>query len=561
MLCLVPGYSQEASQDYREFLYIQTDRDLYIVGEQVWMKIYKLERPGNEPNDFSRVVYIELLNQLGYPVFQIKQRISGTSGSFGMLLPDTLSSGNYLIRAYTSWMKNFPAKDFAFRTISLVNPSGDLQNIEVKAAAKADELKDIATAEKSGGSFFLELTFDETSYGTREGIKANIQAKDSSGEPVEADLSVTVCRTSLCNDHREIFRGMIRPSPGILPDTLVYLPELEDVLLSGAIFNSQSNEPMAKEDIILSIVGKAAQCQLYTTNEEGKFFFNLDQPGVQEIVIQPVDSTASDYYVELEPDFHMEYDHPLPAPLFLDTTKLRALNEGIINMQIEQIYKTQRPRNPDPGPETTEIDFYGEPEYSIQLSDYIQLNSLREAIKEIVPKVSLRESDGKSQLVMENGIDERKFRKKPLILVDGVPFDDVDQILRINIHDLERIEVLNLRYFLDGRLFEGIIHFITKAGNMAGLEFEHAIFRRAYSSFSEKHSFRSPIYSSDSEKNSPLADFRNTLYWDPDLCTGKEGKTSFTFYSSDDKGEYTVFVEGISPDGNLGSVTKKLIIH
>jgi len=269
----------------------------------------------------------------------------------------------------------------------------------------------------------------------------------------------------------------------------------------------------------------------------------------------------SDYYVALEPDFYMGYEHPLPGPLILDTARLRALNQGIINMQIEHIYKAYRPGNPATDPDTPEIDFYGEPEYSIQLSDFIQLNSIREAIKEIVPKVSLQESNGRSQLWIENEIDERKFQRKPLILVDGVPFDDVDQILRINIRDLEDIDVLNLRYFLDGHLFEGIIHFITKEGNMAGLEFDHAIFRRAYSSFSENNTYSSPSYGSDSEKNSSLADFRNTLYWNPDLCAGEEGKTSFTFYSSDDTGEYTVIVEGISPDGKKGFISKKLIIQ
>jgi hypothetical protein len=458
-------------------------------------------------------------------------------------------------------MKNFPAKDFAFRTISLINPSRDLQSIGVKAAQEAGEMKDTGPSEKSGGRLFLELRFDKKTFGTRERIQASIQAKDSLGRPIEADLSVSVSRTSFYKDNRKIYRGLIPPSPGEVTESRTFLPELEGIVLVGAIFNNQSKEPLAKEDIVLSIVGRAAQCQLYTTNEEGKFYFNLENQGVQEIVIQPADSTVSDYYVELEPDFYMGYEHPLPGPLILDTARLRALNQGIINMQIERIYKAHRSGNQASAAVIPALDFYGEPEYSIQLSDYIQLNSVREAIKEIVPKVSLRESNGRSQLWMENEIDEKRFQKKPLILVDGVPFDDVDQILTINIRDLDRIEVLNLRYFLDGRLFEGIIHFITEEGNMAGLEFDHAIFRQAYSSFSEKNTFRSPVYSNDAEKNSPLADFRNTLYWSPDLCTGEEGKTSFTFYSSDDKGEYTVFVEGFSPDGKLGSITKKLIVH
>ena len=78
------------------------------------------------------------------------------------------------------------------------------------------------------------------------------------------------------------------------------------------------------------------------SNSKGEFYFNLDDSGVQEMVIQPVDSAVSDYYVELEPDFLNAYDHPLPGPLYLDTSRLQALNQGIINMQIENIYKPYR---------------------------------------------------------------------------------------------------------------------------------------------------------------------------------------------------------------------------
>ena len=80
----------------------------------------------------------------------------------------------------------------------------------------------------------------------------------------------------------------------------------------------------------------------FTEQQQGEFYFNLDDYGVQEVVIQPVDSAVSDYYVELEADFLNAFDHPLPGPLYLDTSRLRALNQAIINMQVEKIYKPYR---------------------------------------------------------------------------------------------------------------------------------------------------------------------------------------------------------------------------
>ena len=564
MLCGYPGFSQDSLQQFKESLVLRTDRDLYVVGEEVWMKVYKLDANDGNADNLSKVVYIELLNQAGYPVNQLKVHVPDRSGSTGLTLSDTLSSGNYLLRAYTSWMKNYPAEDFAFRTISVINPFRSMDNIGPGSPDPDTRSRD-ANADPGvpdQKSLHLDITFDSTRYSTRDRVKASVLARDASGNPVEADLSVSIVKSGLISDPREGIMRQVPSGESKEPrEPARYLPELEGVVLSGRISNTNTEEPIGNEDIMLSIVGKAARCQIYKSNSEGEFNFNLDDTGVLELVIQPVDSAVNDYYVELETDFLNAFDHPLPGPFYLDTSRLRALNQGIINMQIENIYKPYRQGISYGHAAAGETDFYGEAEYHIQMSDYISLNNLREVIKEIVPAVSLRIRYGESFLWMDNGIAEQQFYKGPLVLVDGVPFDDVDQILNINIRELESIEVINLKYILDGRLFEGIIHFITIEGKMAGLEFKQRVFRQAYAALSERFSFQSPGYSSDTLKNSPLADFRNTLYWNPGLQTRGEGSVGFEFYTSDEKGEYTLILEGRSADGRSGIIYKKLRVQ
>ncbi|MBC7653416.1 MAG: carboxypeptidase regulatory-like domain-containing protein [Oligoflexus sp.] len=47
-------------------------------------------------------------------------------------------------------------------------------------------------------------------------------------------------------------------------------------------------------------------------------------------------------------------------------------------------------------------------------------------------------------------------------------------------------------------------------------------------------------------------DNRTTIYWNPFVVTDKDGKGSFEFYNSDDKGPYKITVEGIDANGNIG---------
>ncbi|WP_026903400.1 hypothetical protein [Pedobacter glucosidilyticus] len=47
-------------------------------------------------------------------------------------------------------------------------------------------------------------------------------------------------------------------------------------------------------------------------------------------------------------------------------------------------------------------------------------------------------------------------------------------------------------------------------------------------------------------------DIRSTIYWNPYINTDKEGKASFEFFNSDDKGPRKIVVEGMDKNGNFG---------
>jgi len=91
----------------REEIYVHTDREEYIAGENVWFAAYLFDRRSSKPSDGSRVVYFEILNAENRPVVQKRISLDKASGSGYMSLSDTLSAGYYTIRAYTNWMKNF----------------------------------------------------------------------------------------------------------------------------------------------------------------------------------------------------------------------------------------------------------------------------------------------------------------------------------------------------------------------------------------------------------------------------------------------------------------------
>ena len=65
--------------------------------------------------------------------------------------------------------------------------------------------------------------------------------------------------------------------------------------------------------------------------------------------------------------------------------------------------------------------------------------------------------------------------------------------------------------------------------------------------------FYSPAYDTRDQVASRLPDFRNVLYWSPDIKTDSVGRAVFDFYTSDVKGKYVVVVQGMSKTGRTGS--------
>ncbi len=98
--------------DGRESVFIVTDRGTYIAGENVWFSMY-VRTSGRRNIPSSMAGYAEIMNISGMPVAQCRIRLSDNGTGNGVLaLPDSLSSGDYLVRGYTRAMTPYGPEHF-----------------------------------------------------------------------------------------------------------------------------------------------------------------------------------------------------------------------------------------------------------------------------------------------------------------------------------------------------------------------------------------------------------------------------------------------------------------
>ena len=105
----------------QEKIYIDLDKPFYTPGETIWYKAYLVNAAGNIPSSSSGIIYVELLDDEEKVIIrQILTAVDGfANGAF--LLPAPSIGENYLVRAYTNWMRNFNPEYFFIKQIQIFN--------------------------------------------------------------------------------------------------------------------------------------------------------------------------------------------------------------------------------------------------------------------------------------------------------------------------------------------------------------------------------------------------------------------------------------------------------
>jgi hypothetical protein len=107
-----------------EKAYLHLDRPFYASGETIWFKAYVVEADSHRPDTLSKVLYVDVLSPRQRLVAQRTLRLKAGLAHGDIALPDTLPTGTYQLRAYTSWMRNAGAAFFFSRPLAIVSAVG-----------------------------------------------------------------------------------------------------------------------------------------------------------------------------------------------------------------------------------------------------------------------------------------------------------------------------------------------------------------------------------------------------------------------------------------------------
>ncbi|MCE7991986.1 MAG: TonB-dependent receptor plug domain-containing protein [Roseivirga sp.] len=157
-----------------EKVYIHTDRHHYAQGETIWLKSYLVAGSYHQPSPISNNVYVDLYSPQKELISTILLRSDEGFAAGQIQLPENLRSGSYLLRGYTSWMKNFDHDYFFEKEINILEFDGKV--------AKAQSTSDTS----------LDLTFFPEGGQMVSGVAGRIAFKSISSSGLSAQTTGTI---------------------------------------------------------------------------------------------------------------------------------------------------------------------------------------------------------------------------------------------------------------------------------------------------------------------------------------------------------------------------------
>jgi hypothetical protein len=338
-----------------------------------------------------------------------------------------------------------------------------------------------------------------------------------------------------------------------------YVPEYRGQVIHGKV-NRSDGKTASGVNVYLSTPDNVVRLYTSTSDAGGNIQFEAkDIYGPRTLVIRAGNSADSVYTITLDDPFSTSFSS-IHLPAFdLPSIFSEQLRKRSFAMQVQDVYHEDKRDRFASDPSDT-VSFYGKADKTYFLDDYTRFPLLEEILREYVPGVNVRKRNGKFDFIVLDEPRNKFFANDPLILMDGVPLVNADDIMSFDPRKMKKLEVMNHKYYQGTRTVEGIISYSTYQGDLAGMTLNPKLITIDYEGLQLQREFYMPDYSDPKQHGSRIPDQRNLLYWNPEVTTNKDGKCKLEFYTSDLKGNFKVRVEGLSDRGMAGTTEFSFLV-
>ena len=501
-----------------------TDRDAYVGGETLLAKIY-------HPADNSpKIVYLDLINPFG-------KRVSGASIEFRngqangfLLLPDSLSTGSYLLRAY---LKNSASKIKIIRNIWISNRFNGLE--------KTKQLSQVSGQQtiQERISSQIEIEGIEPAYGINSKAAANIKLDKALLEQLDSPLLVSVAQTIPSFQSTSYVWNSDSGKEGLV--------EKKGIILSGTVTDKKTSTPVSGVTVYMTIPDSIPGFQYYQTRTDGRFYFQME--GYYGSVQAFVQCFGNNQAQRLKINMDELFANPDSLPQFVQLPiqeDFKSTNtQNIDAVTFQKVFKLDNIEVQTPPKKVAELyPYYGTPSSVVNPQLFIDLPNFSEISKELLPGVKFRNYNSEPTLRVMNMTAHNYFEESPLLLIDGIPIRDLNVIKDMGTTEIKRVDILQSERFFGNLRFPGVVAIYTLKGDYSRIPDSDQFVRIKLDATQVQSSLSEP------EATDPnIPDLRQVFYWNPSVDASENLSVKFT--TSSVLGKFSLIVRSKLKDGTL----------
>ena len=138
----------------REVAYVHLNKSTYIQGEMLAFKAYIFDKYSKEVSDGTTNLYTTIADNKGNVLRKKLIHIKNGTGANVFELDDSLSTGTYVFKAFTSWMKNFDEPNHYEQSFRIINSD----NGQVIRPVETDNLATDLQVLPEGGHILCDVS-------------------------------------------------------------------------------------------------------------------------------------------------------------------------------------------------------------------------------------------------------------------------------------------------------------------------------------------------------------------------------------------------------------------
>lgn len=318
-------------------------------------------------------------------------------------------------------------------------------------------------------------------------------------------------------------------------------------IIKVLVSNAEKQKPVAGVPVFLSIPATAYKLYSTTSDSTGMAVFTIpDFYGHAEVILQTRFPRDAGQQLRILNPFAESYTSAPFRSVKLNASEQKLLEDYSINMQVQHLYSPDSlTRFYAPAVSDT-FPFYGEPLYRYHLDDYKRFTTMEEVLREYVREINVgvKGSGEELRIKLFNEETRQLFTDDILVTVDGVPLQNPNKVFSVDPLKIKDLDIITRNFVLGPAVFRAVANFSSYNGDFKDIGIDPGGVVVDYEGLQLRRQFYAPEYAVADSKDSRIPDFRTTLYWNPDLSSGKS-----EFFTGDNKGTFEAVLQGLDKNG------------